>query len=74
MSRWGRMRGKGVNMFLGCEPLESRAVMGITGGDAERNLLGGTGTLQLAPHFYWDPGAKRAGWFNHWTQPQGNGE
>lgn len=52
---------------LGCELLESRAVMGITGGDAKRYLLGRTGPLPLACHFYEDHGAERTGWFSHWT-------
>lgn len=52
---------------LGRELLESRAVMGITGGDAKRNLLGRTGPLPLARHFYEDHGAERTGWFSHWT-------
>ncbi len=68
------MRRKRVNRFLGCELLESRAVMGITEGDAERNLLGRTGPLWLARHFYGDHGAERAGWFSHWTQQQGKRE
>lgn len=33
------MGSKRVNRFLGRELLESRAVMGITDGDTERNLL-----------------------------------
>lgn len=56
------MRRKRENRFLGCELLEYRAVMGITGGDAERNLLGRTGPLRLARHFYGDHGAERTGW------------
>lgn len=36
---------------LGRELLESRAVMGITGGDAKRNLLARTGPLPLAVTF-----------------------
>lgn len=36
------------------ELLESRAVMGIT----ERNLLGRTGPLRLARHFYGDHGGR----------------
>lgn len=68
------MRRKRVNRFLGCELLESRAVMGITEGDAERNLLGRTGSLRLAHHFYGDHGAERADWFSHWTQQQGKRE
>lgn len=60
-----------MNRFLRCELLESRAVMGITGGDAERNLLGRTGSLRSARHFYLDRGAERAGWFSHSTRQQG---
>lgn len=52
---------------MGRELLESRAVMGITGGDAKRNLLARTGPLPLARHFYEDHGAERTGWFSHWT-------
>lgn len=64
------MRRKSVDRFLGCELLESRAVMGITEGDAERNLLGRTGPLRLARDFYWEHGAEKTGWFNHWIQQQ----
>lgn len=36
---WGGWDGKEWTRLLGCELLESRAVMGITGGDEERNLI-----------------------------------
>ena len=54
--------------FSGCELLESRAVMGITGGDTERSLLGRTGTLRSACYFYADREDKSTGWLNHWTK------
>lgn len=47
------MRIKRANRFLGRELLESRAVMGITEGDAERNLLGRTGPLRLSLSLLW---------------------
>lgn len=66
---------RGVNRFLGCELLESRAVMGITGGDAERNLLGRTGAFTVSPvTFMGTTGPERTGWFSHRTQQQGKRE
>ena len=58
LKKGGGNRGGGANRFLGCELLESRAVMGITGGDAERNLLGRTGPLRVARHIYGDHGGR----------------
>ena len=58
----------------GCERLESRVVMGITGGHAERNSLGRMGPSPSARHFYEDHGAEKTGWFSHWTQQQGKRE
>lgn len=59
---------------LGCELLESRAVMGITGAKAERSWPGGRGPLPLAYHFYGDRGAGRTGCLSHWTLQQGKRE
>lgn len=60
--------------FRGCELRESRAVMGITEGDAERNLHGRTGPLWLARHVYRDQGDESTDWFHHWSQHQAKGE
>lgn len=71
--RWEKTR-RTEQVFLGCELLESRAVMGITEGDAERNLLGRTGPLWLARHVYRDQGDESTDWFHHWSQQQAKGE
>lgn len=48
-----------MNRFLGCELLESRAVMGITGGEAERNFLGRTEPLPFTITFMRTTGLRR---------------
>lgn len=58
---------------LGCEFLESRAIMENT--DPHRGACFVVqGSLLLAPQFYEDYGADKSGWYNHWTQQQGKRE